>query len=61
LCDIVADVKNALSKDGTVILSGILDTQKDMVTGVYAQHNLTLVNVIQVDEWVTLIMKSNDL
>ena len=61
LCDIVADVKNALSKNGTVILSGILDTQKDMVTGVYAQHNLTLVNVIQVDEWVTLIMKSNDL
>ncbi len=61
LCDIVADIKNALSKDGTVILSGILDTQKDMVTETYANHGLILSNVIPVDEWVTLIMKSNDL
>lgn len=61
LCEIVADIKNALSKDGIVILSGILETQKDMVTAIYAQHGLTLVKVIPVDEWVTLIMKSNDL
>jgi ribosomal protein L11 methyltransferase len=61
LCDIVADIKNALSKYGTVILSGILDTQKEMVIDAYAQHGLTLDNFIQIDEWVTLIMKSNDL
>jgi len=61
LCDIVADVKNALSKDGTVILSGILDTQKNMVAETYAKHGLILSDAIPVDEWVTLIMKSNDL
>jgi ribosomal protein L11 methyltransferase len=61
LCDIVADIKNALSKDGTVILSGILDTQKEMVTDLYARHGLALDSFIQIDEWVTLIMKSNDL
>ena len=61
LCDIVADIKSALSAGGTVILSGILDTQKDMVTNVYAEHELILVDFIQVDEWVTLTMKSNDL
>lgn len=61
LCDIVADVKNALSKDGIVILSGILDTQKNMVAETYAKHGLILSDAILVDEWVTLIMKSNDL
>ena len=61
LCDIVSDIKSGLSVGGTVILSGILDTQKDMVTSVYADHGLILVDCIQVDEWVTLTMKSNDL
>lgn len=61
LCDIVTDIKKALSEGGVVILSGILDTQKDMVTDKYAQHGLILDDFIQVDEWVTLTMKSKDL
>jgi ribosomal protein L11 methyltransferase len=61
LCDIVADIKKALSSGGVVILSGILDTQKDMVAAKYAEHGLILEDYIQVDEWVTLTMKSNDL
>lgn len=61
LCEIVADIKKALSPKGYVILSGILDTQKDMVTTKYADYGLLLDDVIQVDEWVTLTMKSNEL
>jgi len=57
LCEIVDDIYRALISGGTVILSGILNTQKDMVIKIYTSRNFIFYDCIQNDEWATLIMK----
>ena len=49
------DLKKALNDDAVLILSGILDKYKDKVLSKY--HDLNLLEIIQKDEWITLILK----
>jgi len=61
IANIIADILRALSTElkrsvkanGTLILSGILDTKESIVTDSF--HDLTLLERKQKDEWVTLI------
>jgi ribosomal protein L11 methyltransferase len=61
IANIIADVLRALSLElkravnntGVLILSGILDKKESIVTDSF--HDLTLIERIQRDEWVTLI------
>jgi ribosomal protein L11 methyltransferase len=57
LKDIADDIDNALSQDGFVILSGILNTQKEAVLAKYQSIGFILHSFFHQDDWVTLIMK----
>lgn len=57
LCEIVDDLEKALSAGGITILSGILDEQKDIVIKTYSDKGFLLKDAIQINEWVTLILK----
>jgi ribosomal protein L11 methyltransferase len=52
---IAADLKNAASQGGMIILSGILDKYEDKVMRSF--ETLELVERIAMDEWVTLVVK----
>lgn len=57
LCDIAPSIADSLPQQGITILSGILNTQKDMVISAYQSNNLSVIDIFHVDEWVTLVMK----
>ena len=50
------DLKKCLKEDGILILSGILDKHKDRVSAKY--KNLEQVEVIQKNEWVTIVLRN---
>jgi len=52
---IANDLKNALEKDGILVLSGILDKYEEKVLNFYI--DCELIEKITQDEWVTLILK----
>ena len=52
---IAKDIKAACHQEGTIILSGILEQKATLVESAYA--DLTLIEKIQKDEWVTLVYK----
>ncbi len=52
---IAKDLKSACKKEGILILSGILDKKEDLVVESFKE--LTLVERILKDEWVTLVYK----
>jgi len=54
---IAKDLKSACKEDGILILSGILDKKEDQV--VESFNELTLLERILKDEWVTLVYKKN--
>ncbi len=54
---ISSNIKQKLKKDGTIILSGIMDKYADRVLKSY--KDFTLLERYQKDEWVTLVMKGN--
>jgi ribosomal protein L11 methyltransferase len=51
------DLKKCMKKDGTLILSGILDKHEQKVEKKYS--NMQLVKRIQSNEWITLIYKKS--
>lgn len=51
---IARDLKNLLKKEGTLVLSGILDKYEDKVLRAY--EDCTIVRRIQREEWVTLVV-----
>jgi len=63
IANIIADVlraistplQNAISDDGILIISGILDKKESIVSDAYSE--LTLIERKQKDEWITLIYK----
>jgi ribosomal protein L11 methyltransferase len=52
---IAKDLKSACKEEGILILSGILDKKEDLVVESFKE--LTLVERILKDEWVTLVYK----
>jgi len=55
---IAKDLKDALEFDGILILSGILDKYEKRVLSYY--KNLTLIQRIPQEEWVTLVLKKEE-
>ncbi len=54
LAGLAPDVAQHLAPGGTLILSGILAEQEQMVTSAYRAQGLFLVERLPLDEWVTL-------
>ena len=57
LAMIASDLKKCLNPKGTLIISGILDKHIDRVLNKF--KDLEKINVIQKNEWVTVIFKNN--
>lgn len=58
LVAIAPDVAAALAPGGAVVLSGILDWQRDEVAGVYEAQGLRVVDEVPINEWRTLVLKT---
>lgn len=56
LCMMALQVKQALAKDGRVILSGLLDAQKEVVLHAYTAQGFHLENTFGPKEWPTLLL-----
>ncbi|GFZ95356.1 ribosomal protein L11 methyltransferase [Elstera cyanobacteriorum] len=56
LCQLSKDLKRHLSKDGTVILSGLLENQETMVLAAHRRQGLRLVNRQRRKGWSTLTL-----
>ena len=52
---ISSDLKNAIKKEGIIILSGIIEKYRDRV---YEKFSLPLIEEIQDGEWVTMILRN---
>jgi len=55
---IAKDLKDGLENDGILVLSGILNKYEDKVLSYY--KNLTLLERISQDEWITLVLKKEE-
>ncbi len=51
------DVEQQLAPGGTLILSGILHAQEQMVLSAYRSQGLFLLDRLRIDEWVTLRLR----
>lgn len=56
LIGLAADVRQYIAPQGTVILSGLLDTQAKGVVAAYRAHGLHLKKSVTVGRWVTLVL-----
>jgi ribosomal protein L11 methyltransferase len=55
---IAKDLKAALESNGILVLSGILNKYEDKVLSYY--KNLTLLERIPQEEWITLVLKKEE-
>lgn len=58
LMKIAKDLMRQLAPGGTVILSGLLDSDGNRVHTAHAYHGLRLIRRIHIDGWVTLVLKA---
>lgn len=56
LADIMGDLRNIMSNNGTLVLSGILDEKKQIVLDAINKHNLELIEEAHQDQWVAFIV-----
>lgn len=54
LIDMAGDITAALSKNGNLILSGLLIEQKEDVIQAYSDQGLTCINSVEIGEWAAL-------
>lgn len=57
LMEMAPDIAEVMEKKGTLILSGILDSQKDKVFSVYEYEGFTLNKTHIIGEWATLVFE----
>ncbi len=57
LAQIAPDIELQLARGGTLILSGILHAQEQMVLSAYRSQGLYLHDRLRIDEWVTLRLR----
>ena len=49
-----------LKKNGILIVSGILKSQKNDLISHYTKFNLKIIKSIYIEEWVSIIFKKNE-
>ncbi|MCC3861354.1 50S ribosomal protein L11 methyltransferase [Pseudemcibacter aquimaris] len=54
------DITSHLKDTGTLVLSGLLQTQEDDVLGAYKKHGWILKKRYPINEWVTLVLDMNE-
>ncbi|EKE10106.1 MAG: ribosomal protein L11 methyltransferase [uncultured bacterium] len=60
LCQMAGDMLKALSFNGFIILSGLLNSQAEGVIDVYRSHGVKLVDQLFIGDWSTLIMRKEN-
>lgn len=60
LADIMGDLKNIISDNGKMVLSGIIEEKKQVVLDAIKLHNLKLIDELQQDMWVGLVVEKCD-
>jgi ribosomal protein L11 methyltransferase len=59
LIDAASETAKIVSPTGHLILSGILDKQAVDVVNAHMAEGFTVVDQLLIDEWATLVLKSN--
>lgn len=60
LAQIMPDLKRIMKNSGTIVLSGILNTKKDIVLDALKKNDLKLIEIIEKKEWVAIIARKED-
>ena len=58
LAEIMGDLKNIMSDNSMMVLSGILDDKKHVVLDAIKKYNLNLIEEMHQDQWVALVVKN---
>jgi len=59
LVEIAGELKSKIKKTGTLILSGLLNTDENDILKIYSSQNLELIEKAAMDEWIALVFKNN--
>ncbi len=59
LCHMAPMMRQAIAEKGWVILSGLLERQKDEVLECYHQQGFTMIKTYPLDNWTTLVLQKN--
>ncbi len=60
LAEIMGDLKNIMNDGAILVLSGILDEKKPVVSDAIKKYNLELIEEAHQDQWVALIVRKVD-
>ena len=60
LVEMAPSLVTALDKSGTIVLSGILQTQEEWVVGAYENLGCSVIKTYPIDEWQTIVLRKND-
>lgn len=58
LAEIMGDLKNIMKDTGIMSLSGILDEKKPVVLEAIKRENLTIIDTIAQDQWISFVVKN---
>lgn len=57
LIDLSESLKNKLTNDGILILSGLLESDREEITGKYSSIGLNEIEMMKIEEWICIVMK----
>ncbi len=57
LAEIMGDLKNLLTPEGRLVLSGILDEKKPVVLEAIEKHQLKIVDTLHQDQWIGFVVE----
>jgi len=57
LTNISGKIFNLMNENGTLILSGLLLTDRDDILQIYLKHKIELIDEKQLGEWISLVFK----
>jgi len=57
LMDINSNIREKIKDNGVVILSGLLYTDEDDIVKLYSEKDFTVLEKIQMNEWIALVLK----
>ena len=60
LAEIMGDLKNIMSDDAIMSLSGILDEKKPVVLEAIKKYNLEIIEEIHQDQWTSFVVRKVD-
>ncbi|MEJ5262700.1 MAG: 50S ribosomal protein L11 methyltransferase, partial [Ignavibacterium sp.] len=60
LIDLSEGLKNKLNKDGILILSGLLESDREEIMRKYLSIGFNEIEMMQIEEWIGIVLKKTE-